>query len=147
MKLNTKMRYGTRAMLELALRYEQGAVSLREVAKEQELSEKYLESLLSSLRSAGLAQSLRGPQGGYRLTRSPETITLRKIFEALEGTEPLVPCTLDQTACARRPTCATQEVWARMYEAIMAVLESTTLADLVSRQRELQASTVTMYAI
>jgi len=147
MKLNTKMRYGTRAMLELALRHEQGAVSLREIAKEQELSEKYLEALFGALRAAGLVQSLRGPQGGYRLARPPEQITLRVIFDVLEGPEPLAPCTLDHTACSRWATCVTQDVWAKMYEASMQVLESTTLADLVSRNQERQSNTPVMYAI
>jgi Rrf2 family transcriptional regulator, cysteine metabolism repressor len=147
MRLNTKMRYGTRAMLELALRHDQGPISLREVAEVQELSEKYLEALLGTLRAAGLVSSQRGPQGGYQLTRSPEAITLRDIFEALEGPEPLVPCTLDHAYCTRRAVCAAQEVWARMYEANMRVLETTTLAALALRQSELRTHTTATYTI
>jgi Rrf2 family protein len=141
------MRYGTRAMLELALRHEQGPISLREIAAVQGLSEKYLEALLSGLRAAGLVQSLRGPQGGYQLSRQPEAITLRAIFEALEGSEPLVSCTLESDSCPRRTTCAAQEVWTRLYEATMGVLESTNLADLAARQRELSAVVTATYAI
>jgi Rrf2 family transcriptional regulator, cysteine metabolism repressor len=136
MRLNTRMRYGTRAMLELALRYEQGAVSLGEIAKAQGLSEKYLESLFSALKSAGLVLSRRGAQGGYVLARPPAQITLRQVFDVLEGPEPYAPCTLDPDYCSRRSSCVTQDVWARMYDASMAVLRATTLADLVARVRE-----------
>ena len=105
MKLNTKMRYGTRAMLELALRYEAGAVSLAQVAASQEISDKYLEILFASLRSAGLVNSQRGARGGYSLARPPEQITLREIFDVLEGPEPYVPCTTDHDTCHRWATC------------------------------------------
>ena len=145
MRLNTRMRYGTRAMLELALRHEQGALSLNEIAAAQSLSGKYLEALFATLRSAGLVRSLRGSQGGYVLTRPPSQITLRQIFEVFEGAEPLAPCVLGHNACSRREGCVTQGVWARMYEASMQVLESTTLADLVLRTREQSAADLMYY--
>ena len=133
MKLNTQVRYGTRAMLELAQHYGQGPVSLVQIAQAQELSEKYLEALLSRLRSAGLLAAQRGPQGGYTLAKPPERITLRDIFDVLEGSEPYVPCTANPSTCHRSTTCITQGVWARMYRASMQVLESTTLDDLVAQ--------------
>ncbi len=140
MRLNTKMRYGTRAMLELALHHQEGAVSLSEIAASQEISEKYLELLFASLRSAGLVRSQRGAKGGYVLARPPEQITLREIFDVLESPEPYVHCTLDHTACQRWANCATQQVWAQMYAASMNVLESTTLADLAARSNERSAT-------
>jgi len=140
MKLNTKMRYGTRAMLELALRYEEGALSLNEIAASQEISEKYLESLFGILRAAGLVRSQRGAQGGYMLASPPDQITLREIFDVLESSEPYVLCTLDHSFCHRWTTCVTQEVWAKMYSASMQVLESITLADLVARSNERSAT-------
>ncbi len=147
MKLTTKMRYGARALLELALHYEKGPMSLRQIAERQKVSEKYLESLLGILRSTGLVQTVRGPQGGYLLARPPERITLREVFEILEGPEAYVPCTLDHTVCSRWATCATQEVWAKMYEASMRVLESTTLADLAARSLEQQSAAFPTYEI
>jgi Rrf2 family transcriptional regulator, cysteine metabolism repressor len=146
MKLNTKMRYGTRALLELALRAEEGAVSLSEIAATQEISEKYLELLFASLRVAGVVRSQRGAQGGYVLARPAEQITLREIFHVLEGPEAYVPCTLDHSSCQRWTTCVTQEVWAEMYAASMQVLESTTLADLVARSSE-RCATAASYSI
>ncbi len=136
MKLNTKMRYGTRALLELALHHEQGALSLGQIAAAQGISEKYLEALLAMLRNAGLVQSQRGPQGGYRLARPPDKITLREVWDVLEGPEAFVPCTQDPTLCERWTTCVTQEIWAEMYAAALQVLEKTTLADLVARGQQ-----------
>lgn len=135
MKLNTKMRYGTRALVELAMREPDAPVNVGEVAESQELSAKYLEALFGRLRAAGIVQSQRGPQGGYLLARPAEEINLREVYEALVGSEPYVPCTEDPDSCPRRASCVTQDVWARMYEASMGVLESTTVADLVDRAR------------
>ncbi len=133
MKLTTKTRYGARAMLYLALRYEQGLVSSKEIAADQELSVKYLERLLSQLLSAGLVRSVRGAQGGYILARPPDEIDLREIFAVLEGDEGLVDCVVRPESCGRYDICVTQEVWARMNEACMDVLQATRLSDLVSR--------------
>lgn len=120
-------------MFELAQCYGQGPLSLCDIAESQGLSEKYLEALLSRLRAAGLLAAQRGPQGGYVLARSPERISLRDIYDALENPEPYAPCTIDPTVCERWASCITRQVWADMYEASMRVLESTSLADLMSR--------------
>jgi Rrf2 family cysteine metabolism transcriptional repressor len=136
MKLNTKVRYGTRAMLELALHYDQGPLSLSEIAASQQLSDKYLETMLGALRAAGLVSSVRGAQGGYMLALPPDQITLQRIYDVFEGGEPYVPCTNDPTSCQRQDACVTAEVWERMYHAAMGVLAGTTLADLVTRQAE-----------
>jgi len=145
MRLNTKVRYGTRVMLELALHYKQGPLSLSEIAQRQGLPEKYAESLVGGLRAAGLVHSLRGPAGGYVLAAPPERITVRQVYDVFEGGDALAPCLADRAPCERRDACVTQEVWAAMQRAAMQVLESTTLADLVERQQEKQAAA--MYAI
>ena len=146
MRLTTKMRYGTRAMVELAQSYAQGPISLATIAQRQDLSEKYLEALLGLLRAAGLVRTLRGAQGGYRLTAPPERISLRRIFDALEGPEAYAPCIRDPGICKRLGGCVTQEVWARMYRASMEVLASTTLADLTAGA-ETPAPAVDLYHI
>jgi Rrf2 family transcriptional regulator, cysteine metabolism repressor len=147
MKLSTKTRYGTRGLLELALHYEQGPLSLAAIAAREEISVKYLESLLGMLRSAGLVRSARGAQGGYVLARSPQEISLRDIFEVLEGPEAFVPCTDDALACSRWADCVTKEVWAQMYAAAMQVLQGTSLADLVQRAQERCAGAAVAYDI
>jgi len=141
------MRYGTRAMLELALRYDQGPVSVREIAECQKLPVKYLEQVLTTLQAAELVHSVRGPKGGYRLVGPPRSISLRRIYEALEGKEGFVQCTGDPAVCQRAPTCATQEVWAFLYQTCANALESISLADLGERARLKQAPDAIDYAI
>jgi len=138
MKLGTKTRYSSRAMLDLALHYDNGSrmISAREIAEHQELSTKYLENLLATLRSAGLVRSVRGTEGGYALTRPPAQINLRQIYHVFEGTDGFVECTTDTEYCNKTDGCATREVWAQMYDACMEILESSTLEDLARRARE-----------
>ena len=147
MKLSTRTRYGTRAMLDIALNQEAGPVNAREIAQHQELSAKYLEQLMSALQGAGLVRGVRGPRGGYVLTRPASQISVREIFEALEGVDGLVDCTAHPEVCEPSAKCVMQEVWAQMYAACVEILESTMLADLVRRSREKQLSLPNMYCI
>ena len=118
MKLSTKGRYGLRAMVELARHYGTGITPLNEVAEKQEISSAYLEQLMSSLRKSGLVHSVRGAQGGYRLTRPPNRITVECVDETGVG-------------CARMEDCCTVVVWERLRDAINDVLDSMTLQDLM----------------
>ena len=140
MKLGTRTRYGTRAMLELALNYEdeRSVVSARDIAVCQQISQKYLEHLLATLRAAGLVRSVRGMHGGHTLARPPDQINLREIYTAFEGREGFAECTARPEICDRTDTCVTHRVWDRMYAVSMEVLESTTLEDLVRRARREQ---------
>lgn len=133
MKLSTKTRYGSRAMLELALNFGDDPVSVREMADRQQLSPKYLEHLLAVLRSADLVRSVRGAQGGHALARPPDQINLREIYDAFEGTAGFVDCSTQPELCDRSDECVTREVWVEMYAACMEVLESTTLEELARR--------------
>jgi Rrf2 family protein len=146
MKLTTKMRYGTRALVDLALHEEQAPVPSGEIAERQQVPVKYLESILVALRNAGLVQTTRGALGGYALARDPASIPLAEVFDALEGPSPLVACT-EGAECPRYDGCVTREVWARMYAASRQVLEDTTLADLAGRAREKQQVAGDMYYI
>ena len=93
MKLSTKGRYGVRLMFDLALHYGEGTVSLKDVAKRQGISEKYLWHLIPPLKNAGLINSTRGSQGGYVLAKPPHLISLKEILLVLEGSMCLVDCT------------------------------------------------------
>jgi len=134
-RLTTKTRYGTRAMLHLALHYDQGPVSSKEIAADQQLSVRYLERLLSQLLGAGLVRSTRGAQGGYSLARPPEQINLGEILSVLEGDDGLVECVARPELCGRSGICVTQEVWAQMYGACTDLLRSIHLSDLAARHR------------
>jgi Rrf2 family protein len=90
---------------------------------------------------------VRGAQGGYLLARSPEQITLREVFDVLEGPDAFVPCTDHDQDCPRSATCLTRDIWAEMYAAAMGVLESYTLAALAARHRQDAAQYELMYEI
>jgi Rrf2 family protein len=138
MKLGTKTRYSARAMVDLALNYEDGngVVTVKEIGTRQQVSPKYLEHLLASLRAAGLVRSVRGAKGGHTLARPPDEINLREVYHVFEGVEGLVECTTSPELCTRTDGCVTREVWAQMHKACMEVLESTTLEDLARRAKE-----------
>jgi Rrf2 family protein len=135
MKLGTKTRYSARAMVDLALHYEQGdgVVSVKEISARHQVSPKYLESLLASLRAAGLVRSVRGAKGGHTLASPPDQINLRQIYHVFEGTEGFVECTTNPDYCNRSDGCPTRGLWTEMYDACMEVLERTTLAGLARR--------------
>jgi len=147
MKLGTKVRYGTRAMLDLALQPRDEMTSLKEIAERQDVSQKYLEHLFSSLQAAGLVRSARGPRGGYTLARPPQEITVREIYEVLEGSEGFSPCTSDPEVCNRYDVCVTHELWERMHSEAMRVLDETTIADLAREALDRKVASARMYHI
>ncbi|MFC2076193.1 RrF2 family transcriptional regulator [candidate division KSB1 bacterium] len=148
MKLSTKSRYGLRAMLRLAMHYQNNPVQLREIADEEDISVKYLEHLISSLKAAGLVRAIRGARGGYVLTESPSKISLLDIVECLEGKISLVDCVANPELCRRNQTCASRDIWVEINQQIQGTLGNQTLEDLVGdHRRKLQATTDKMYYI
>ncbi|UCD51457.1 MAG: Rrf2 family transcriptional regulator [Phycisphaerales bacterium] len=133
MKLSTRTRYGIRAIIELAQHEAKRPLQLKLIAERQGISVKYLEQLMSLLRSSGFVRSVRGSKGGYILARAPEHITLDEVFRCLEGPVTTAECTENQDYCERAPDCAAREVWLQVEEAIQRVLSSISLADLVQR--------------
>lgn len=140
MKLSTKGRYGSRAMLDLALNYNEsnGPVSLNSIAQRQDISEEYLEQIFSSLRRAGLVASVRGAQGGYKLGRQAEQITVGDILRVLEGSLAPAECVEDGKAvkCDRFEDCVMLGVWKKIDDAINKTVDSITLADLVQEYKD-----------
>ena len=147
MKLSTKVRYGTRAMLDLAIHYGNGPVLLKDIAKRQEISLKYLDRILSSLKTTGLVKSLRGAKGGYVLNKPPPKITVSQIVEALEGPLELVECVTNKDYCRRVKFCVMHDIWYELGKAMEVVLKTTTLEDLVIRDRKKRKSSGSMYYI
>lgn len=147
MRLNSKTRYGFLAMLDLALNYGAGPINVSNIASRQQLPVKYLEHVLALLRNSGLVRGIRGARGGHTLAKAPDEITLREIFDVLEGSEGFVQCTSDPQGCDRYEVCVIQEVWAQMYEACAEVLGSITLGDLADRARQKRGALVSMYHI
>ena len=136
MKLSTRTRYGIRAMLELAGKYGEGPLQIKVIANRQDISIKYLEQLMAMLRSGGFVRSIRGSKGGYILSKVPAQIKLDELFTCLEGPVVTVECIEDENFCARAADCVTRQVWAQMQAAMVKVLQSMTLQDLVNRTKE-----------
>ena len=147
MKLSTRGQYGTRALLELALHEGSGPILLKDIARRQQISLMYLEHLIAPLIAAGIVRSTRGARGGVWLAKSPEGIKLSEVIQLLEGSIAPVECLNDPKACSRSELCVTRDVWDELKRAIDGVLESTTLQDLVSRQKRKERSEEAMYYI
>ena len=135
MKLSTRVQYGTRALLDLALHAGGATVPLKRIAERQEISLQYLEHLVAPLISAGIINSVRGPRGGIKLVRRPEEIKLSELYDLLEGNQVPVDCLRDSSACSRYDFCVTRDVWAEIDSAVQNVLGGTTLADLVAKHK------------
>ena len=139
MKLSTRTRYGILAMLELAENYGKGPLQLKAIARRQELSVKYLEQLMATLKSAGIIRSVRGSKGGYVLARSPGQIRVSDCFSCLEGPVITTECVDDNSYCPRTTDCVARELWSEVQNAIMTVLQSVTLQNLVDRKKNNRA--------
>ena len=136
MKISTKIRYGTRAMLELAYHYGEGPIDLKEIANKEDISIKYLEQVIIPLRASGLVRSIRGSKGGYTLAKPPSEICINDLVEVLEGPLSLIECLNDPKACQRVTSCVTRDIWKEVSETINGIFRSVTLEDMVNRKRE-----------
>jgi Rrf2 family protein len=136
MKISTKGRYASRVMLDLAINDTGEPVRLKDIARRQEISEKYLEQIISILNRAGYVKSIRGAHGGYMLSKKPEGYTIGMILRLTEGSLAPVECLEENAAsCDRKTGCATNYVWEKLYAAINEVVDSITIADLVEIER------------
>lgn len=132
MKISTKGRYALRLMLDLALNEKEEPIRVKEIAVRQEISDKYLEQIISVLTKAGYVKSLRGPQGGYRLVRTPGEYTVGSILRLTEGSLSPVACLDDEVnLCERKEDCMTLPLWEKLDEAIRGVIDHVTLQDLI----------------
>ena len=147
MKLSTRGRYATRALLDLALHQEEGPVLLKDIARRQQISIRYLEHLVTPLIAGGLIRSTRGAKGGVWLIRPPEEIKLSDVIQLVEGSLSPVECVDNPEICDRSAFCVTRDVWSELKRAINKVLESKTLQDLVEQQRQKEPAELAMYHI
>lgn len=140
MKLSTKGRYGLRALIDLAVHCEREAVPISSVAARQGISESYLEQLFGKMRKAGLIVSERGAQGGYRLAKPAEEISVGDILRALEGNLDAVECPglKEEAGCEGADFCVTKYVWQRINESITEAVDEIRLDQLVQESRKAQ---------
>ncbi|MFW6102170.1 MAG: RrF2 family transcriptional regulator [Chloroflexota bacterium] len=147
MKLSTRGRYGVRALLDLALHQGEGLILLKDIARRQEVSLPYLEHLITPLIAAGLVKGTRGARGGVLLLKQPSEIKLSEVVQLLEGSLAPVDCVNNPALCHRYAACATRDIWVEMKEAMDQILDSTTLQDLVERQKRKCCPEEMMYYI
>jgi len=136
MKLSTKGRYATRALLDLAIHQGEAPIPLKDIAQRQQISIQYLEHLITPLIAGGIIRSTRGARGGVWLTKAPEEIGLNEVIQLVEGSLAPVECVNNPDICDRSAYCVTRDVWDEMKRAMNRVLESITLQDLVERQKQ-----------
>lgn len=139
MRFSSKEQYGLRAMAQIARHYDQGPVSLSDVAEAEGISLPYLEHIAAELRQAGLLKSRRGAYGGYMLARPPKRISLGDVIRVLEGSLVQMPCIPESSSereagCERRDVCVTRGVWLEVYEKLAGMFDSLTLADLIGEK-------------
>ncbi|MBE5760915.1 MAG: Rrf2 family transcriptional regulator [Clostridiales bacterium] len=139
MKLSTKSRYGIRAMLELALVEGDSPIAISSIAQKQNIPEPYLEQLMGTLKKHDLVISTRGAQGGYRLSKPGEMISIGDIIRALEGSMAPVACVEDGDFCAHSGSCAMHMLYGRITRGINDVFDSITLADMADDQRSMDS--------
>lgn len=133
MRLTTKGRYAVTAMLDLAIHAKQGPVSLNDISGRQEISLSYLEQLFAKLRRNELVSSVRGPGGGYRLSRSGVEINIAQVVDAVSESMDVTRCE-KKGDCQQGEACLTHHLWCDLSEQIHTFLENISLQSLVDRQ-------------
>ena len=123
-------------MLELALNHGKSLMKLKDIAKKENISEKYLSQIIIPLKGAGFVSSTRGAHGGYVLKKPPAQITVKDIVELLEGDISLVECVENPSLCYRTTFCSTRDVWSKLSTQISEVLSSVSLEDLKQNARQ-----------
>lgn len=134
MKISTRGRYALRVMIDLAEHYNGNYIPLKDIVARQEISQKYLEGIMTDLSKAGLLDGQHGKGGGYKLIHSPDEYTVGAILRVTEGDLAPIACLeKDAEACLRAQECRTLPMWKKLYDLINAYFDSVTLADLMSQ--------------
>ena len=132
MKISTKGRYGLRILMDLALHQSEKPRLIRDIAKSQQISEKYISRLVIALRKGGMIRSVRGVNGGFHLAMKPEDITLLDVIEIMEGPLSIVDCVSAPKCCKLSENCAPREIWCKLNDDIRTLMAGTTLADILA---------------
>ena len=136
MKLSTKCRYGSRAVMEVARNYKSGPVKRKDIVKNQQISDSYLENILIALKNSGIIETIRGAKGGYLLRRPASEITLLEIVNSLDGSLSPVECLETPSICERTEWCATRVAWIKMREAQEEVLRNISIQKLIDSEKQ-----------
>ena len=137
MKVSTRGRYATCALISLAEEYGKGPLSLKRISQEQVISMKYLENIMRLFISAGIVMSVKGKAGGFLLAKDPKTIKMGDVVQVAEGIVMPVHCIDDSSKCPRVLTCPAKFMWKDLQEGIFSKLNSQTLYDLMAHKKQL----------
>lgn len=141
MKISTKSRYGTRAVLEIALNGNGDKLTRKQISQNQAIPSSYLVNILISLKSNGIIRTTRGPNGGYELAVEPENISIFQLVEILEGHFEVAPCLEDESNCNRSSICVTRGIWVKLQKAQEEILKNITIKGLVEETQSLYSPT------
>lgn len=134
MKLSTKGTYGLRAMIDIAINSKENPVSIKDISEREDISLKYLEKLMPTLKKSGLIDSVRGARGGYILSKNPKDISIGEILRSLEGNLNPVDCKLlMEENCNIEDDCIMKFVWNKISDAINNAVDSMSLQDLLEK--------------
>lgn len=135
MKVSSRFRYGLRLLVDLAANYKKGPVLLKDIARCEKISKKYLEQIVITLRAAGIIAAIRGSKGGYFLTKSPKRIKIIDVYKILEGQFSPVDCLDNKRICSLAETCPTRPLWTLLSASIKKTFKDVTLADLLKDKK------------
>lgn len=138
MKVNTKIRYGLRVLIELGLHNENTGLFQKDIAKNQQLSEKYLDPIIASLKISGLITNVSGKKSGYILNKPPSEITLYDVYRAFEPELSIIHCVNKPVTCFVSRICVANECWMGLNDTITKYLKGTTLNDIVKKHLKLK---------
>ena len=136
MIVSTKGRYALRVMVHFAQRGNESYIPLKEIAEAEGISQKYLETIMSTLSKAGFVDAVHGKGGGYRLNRTPEEYTVGSILKLTEGSLSAVSCTSQGAACSRTECCQAKPMWDKLDKMIDDFFEGITIGDLLKDMKE-----------
>lgn len=132
MKISTRTRYGIRAMVEISTAPIGKGVYQKDIAKNQQISLKYLDSIIQSLKSQGLIINVKGKKSGYILTRAPQEVTMLDIHNAFENGIAVIECLLPNVHCQRASTCNARKFWGTLNDIITEYFDKITLSDIIA---------------
>lgn len=136
MKISTRGRYATRAVMCLASKFGQGPVSLKKISENQDISAKYLENIMRLLAKGGIVRSTKGKKGGFILTRDPSALSVGDVLRIAEGSLAPVACVDNSKVCKRADLCASRDMWIGLGQVMARHLDGVTIARLVQDQNK-----------
>ena len=136
MKLSTKTRYTVRALLDLAVNDKGKPSQIKDIARRQDLSPRYLENLFTNLRASGILISSRGKGGGFRLSKAPSMVNLLDVLEAVEGKLLLASCVGSDSFCKKSADCIARDIWTKANNNLKVFFQSITLKDLIKEHKK-----------